>query len=108
MLTLLVLMIVSVPAIAFWSAGRNVAQLAIDHGRRACYHAGVQWLDQNVHQVRLRLYRRKDGWLGWERHFRFEYSSGGEDRHSGVVIMQGRALASLIGPMPAEPAEHVH
>ncbi len=108
MLTLLIFMIVSVPAIAFWSAGRNVAQLAIDHGRRACYHAGVQWLDQNVHQVRLRLYRRKDGWLGWERHFRFEYSSGGEDRHSGVVIMQGRILASLIGPMPPEPALSLH
>jgi Protein of unknown function (DUF3301) len=104
MLTVLLLMIVFVPAFTFWSTGREVAQLAVDHGRRACYHAGVQWLDQNVHQVRLRPYRRSDGWLGWERHFRFEYSTAGEDRRAGVVIMQGRMLAGLIGPMPPETA----
>ncbi len=104
--TLLLLMIIAIPAIAFWSAGRGVAQLAIDHGRRACYHAGVQWLDQNVHQVRLRLYRRSDGWLGWERHYRFEYSTGGEDRHAGMVVMQGRTLSGLVGPMPPEPSLH--
>ena len=104
--TLLLLMIIAIPAIAFWSAGRGVAQLAIDHGRRACYHAGVQWLDQNVHQVRLRLYRRSDGWLGWERHYRFEYSTGGEVRHAGMVVMQGRTLSGLVGPMPPEPSLH--
>lgn len=104
--TLLLLMIIAIPTVAFWSAGRAAAERAVDHGRRACYAAGVQWLDQSVHQVTLRLYRRPDGWLGWERHYRFEYSSAGEDRHAGLVMMRGLSLLGVVGPMPPEPGVH--
>ncbi|WP_162140744.1 DUF3301 domain-containing protein [Arenimonas oryziterrae] len=102
----MILLMLAAPAIAYWSAGRAAAELAVHHGRRACYHAGVQWLDQSVHLVKVRLRRSESGWLGWERHFRFEYSSGGEDRRAGLVIMHGRALAGLVGPMPEEASVH--
>lgn len=103
-LSLFVLLIL-VPAFAFWISGRAAAERATQHGRRACQHAGVQWLDQSVHQVRVRLRRNKEGRLCWERQFRFEYSNGGEDRHAGLVTMLGDSLSSLAGPMPpvAEP-----
>lgn len=91
------------PLVAFWSAGRAAAEAAIAHGRRACERAGVQWLDQSVPLVRLRLRRGPSGRLGWERQFRFEYSSGGEDRHAGLVTMHGVDVVALVGPMPAAP-----
>ena len=93
-------LLVLVPAFAFWLSGRDAAERATQFGRRACYHAGVQWLDQSVHQVRIRLRRNAHGRLCWERQYRFEYSNGGEDRHAGLVTMLGSALSSLAGPMP--------
>ena len=89
-----------VAAIAFWFSGRAAAENATVHGQRACKHAGVQWLDQSVHQVRLRMGRDAHGRLHWQRQYRFEYSDGGEDRHAGLITMLGSQLESLVGPMP--------
>ena len=100
----LFLLLAGFPLVAFWSAGRAAAEAAVFHGRRACERAGVQWLDQSVPLVRLRLRRGPSGRLGWERQFRFEYSSGGEDRHAGLVTLHGDALVGLVGPMPAAVA----
>ena len=96
----LIILLCLIPAAAFWISGRAAAERAAIHGRRACEHAGVQWLDQSVHQVRLRLKRNAAGRLCWERLYRFEYSNGGDDRHAGLVTMLGGALSSLAGPMP--------
>lgn len=88
-----------------WSSARAAAEAAIHHGRRSCRDAGVQWLDQSVHLTRLRLRRGADGRLGLERHYRFEYSRGGDDRQSGRVVLHGRQLQSVSGPMPhSDPA----
>jgi hypothetical protein len=98
--SLLFLLLAVFPLIAFWSAGRAAAERAIVHGRQACERAGVQWLDQSVPLVRLRLGRGPDGRLGWERQFRFEYSTGGEDRYHGLVTLHGHALVGVVGPVP--------
>lgn len=103
-ITLLVLAAIVV-LVGFWFSGRAAAERAVEHGRRACKHAGVQWLDQSVHQVRVRLARDHEGRLRWERQFRFEYSDGGQDRHAGLITMVGANLASLVGPMPRALAE---
>ena len=99
----LIVLAVLVAGIVFWFDGRAAAERAVEHGRRACRHAGVQWLDQSVHQVRLRVARDHDGRLRLERQFRFEYSDGGQDRHAGLITMLGSQLASLVGPMPRLP-----
>jgi hypothetical protein len=96
----LIILALLVAGTVFWSSGRAAAERAIEHGRRACKHAGVQWLDQSVHQVRVRLGRDHEGRVRWERQFRFEYSDGGDDRHAGLITMLGSELASLVGPMP--------
>jgi hypothetical protein len=92
------------PLFAWWTAGRAAAERAAGHGRKACERAGVQWLDQSVPLVRQRLARGPDGRLGWERQFRFEYSTGGEDRHTGLVTLHGAHLVGVLGPMPLAPA----
>jgi hypothetical protein len=102
MLGTLIFLLLSIAAVAFWFAGRAAAETAVHWGRQACARAGVQWLDHSVHLLSMRLSRGSDGWLGIERHYGFEYSSGGEDRHAGRIVLRGERLLSLVGPMPPQ------
>ena len=100
--TLVILMILAATGFAFWSASRAAAERAEALGRNACRAAGVQWLDQSVHAIALRVYRQESGWLGFERTFRFDYSHDGADRHIGRLVLRGDRLVSFSGPvMPA-------
>lgn len=98
-------MIVTATAFAFWSAGRAAAERAEQVGRDACRAAGVQWLDQSVHATGLRLCRHDNGWLGWERTFRFDYSRDGQDRNAGRMVLRGDRLISFSGPVQATPSQ---
>lgn len=102
--TLILLMIFGAAAFAFWSAGRAAAERAEAVGRDACRAAGVQWLDQSVHAIGLRLIRRESGWLGFERTFRFDYSIDGEDRHVGRLVLRDGRLVAFSGPVARAPA----
>jgi hypothetical protein len=104
-LTLIVLVALVLAAL-FWVSSRAAAENATRHGRAACEDAGVQWLDQSVHQVRIRVRRNPAGQLSLERQFRFEYSSGGTDRHAGMITLLGPRLSSLVGPMAAVETLH--
>ena len=86
-------------AFAYWNAARAAAEHAGMLGRNACKAAGVIWLDQSVHANGLRLRRGDDGWLGFERSFRFEYSHDGVDRHVGRLVLRKGQLISFVGPM---------
>lgn len=105
MLAQLLFMVLIMALAAFWFAGRQAAEVATHAGRQACSRAGVQWLDQSVHLLAMRLRRGPDGWLGLERHYGFEYSTAGEDRHSGRIVLQGRRLVAIAGPMPRDPSD---
>ena len=97
--TLLILMILAAMSFAFWSASRAAAERAIHLGGEACRAAGVQLIDQTVHATGLRVIRREDGWLGFERSFRFEYSEDGMDRHIARMVLRGHRLVSFSGPV---------
>jgi hypothetical protein len=100
--TLIILMIVSAMAFAFWNSGRAAAERAEAVGRDACRAAGVQWLDHSVHAIAWRVCRHDNGRLGLERTFRFDYSHDGEDRHVGRLVLRGDRLVAFSGPvMPA-------
>ena len=106
--TLLIVMIVAASAFAYWSAGRAAAERAEALGRDACRAANVQWLDQSVHAAGLRLKRGENGWLGFERTFRFEYSYDGSDRHIGRLVLRGNRLVSFSGPTRAANVVQLH
>ena len=96
--SLILLMIAGAAVFAWWNASRAAAERAEALGRDACAAADVQWLDQSVHAIGMRLYRREDGWLGLERTFRFDYSHDGVERHSGRLVLRGDRLVSFVGP----------
>ena len=102
--TLIVVMIVVALAGAFWNSGRAAAERARTLGADACRAAGVQWLDDSVHGVGVRPCRLETGRLGWERTFRFDYSTDGADRHQGRIVLRGDRLVAFAGPPTAAPA----
>jgi hypothetical protein len=102
--TLLILMIVGFFAFFFFSSARGAAERAAEIGRDACQAANVQWLDESVHAIGMRLRRNDNGWLGVERSFRFEYSDDGQNRRIGRVVLQGRRLVGFSGPSRAAQA----
>ena len=96
----LIVMTAMLAVAAFWYAGRQAAEIATLVGRQACERAGVQWLDQSVHLLAMKLRRGSDGWLAIERHYGFEYSTDDRDRHAGRIVLQGTRLQAVAGPMP--------
>ena len=98
-LSTLLWLIAAAIAFAWWNAARAAAERAGALGRNACKAAGVIWLDQSVHASGLRLCRGEDGWLGFERSFRFEYSHDGIDRHVGRLVLRKGQLVSFAGPV---------
>jgi hypothetical protein len=105
---LILLMIAGAAAFGWWSAARAAAERAVQLGRNACQAAGVQLLDQTVHANGLRLRRRDDGRLGFERSFRFEYSEDGIERHVGRLVLRGDELVSFSGPAGAAAGVMLH
>jgi len=101
--TLIVLMSLGALALAWWNTSRAASERATALGRAACERAGVIWVDQTVHATGIRLYRRRNGRLGVERRFHFEYSWSGHDRHLGQLVLRGERLVALVGP-PSEPS----
>jgi hypothetical protein len=98
-MTPILLLIAAIAVFAYWNAARAAAERATQLGRNACEATGVIWLDQSVHADGIRLRRNDDGKLGFERTFRFEYSHGGDDRHTGRLVLRGDRLVSVIGPV---------
>ena len=102
--TLLILLIVGGAGFFFFTAARAAAERATEVGHDACQAAGVQWLDQSVHAIGMRLRRKDNGWLGLERSFRFEYSEDGENRRIGRIVLLGDKLVGFSGPSRAAQA----
>lgn len=92
--------LLGIGALAVWfNAARRAAEQASALGRMACRRAGVQWLDQSVYGTGWRLRRGADGHLGLERHFRFEYTRDGHDRHAGSMAILRGELTRFVGPV---------
>ena len=73
----------------YWSFTQKAKQLAVIAGKRRCREAGVQFLDHTVVQSQLRL--KRDASKRWRflREYQFEFTSTGEQRYVGRVVLQG-------------------
>ncbi len=73
----------------FWERSMRARESAVRAARSACATQGVELLDHTVALARLRPVRCPGGRLCLERVYRFEFSRGGDDRHSGWVLSRG-------------------
>ena len=73
----------------------RVLEIARDAGKQACVKADVQFLDDTVASVRIRLVRNQSGRRILQRTYRFEYSDTGNNRIEGQVVMLGETVESV-------------
>ena len=77
-------------AVWFWRESLRAREAATAAGRRLCQANDVQFLDETVALARMSL-----GWNGRVallRNYRFDYSTDGANRATGLVVVQGRAI----------------
>ncbi|HEB87214.1 MAG TPA: DUF3301 domain-containing protein [Gammaproteobacteria bacterium] len=86
----LMLVIMLCTIVFFWWDSVGVKEKAREAGRQHCDRAEVQFLDDTVEFVRLRIRRNYHGQLRFYRTYRFEFSSTGAARFQGTIYMLGR------------------
>jgi hypothetical protein len=81
--------------VAHWWQSRHVKALALNHAARRCRDLELQLLDQSVALRRIRPARGAGGLLQWRRTYDFEFSSTGQERARGSLVMLGNQLESM-------------
>lgn len=84
-----------VAAAGYWLEAMRGKELARAAGKRACEQAQVQFLDDTVELVRVRVQRDGGGRLGLRREYRFEFSDDGSVRRRGELALLGRRVVRV-------------
>jgi hypothetical protein len=81
--------------LSIWWRGQGVREIALKAVEAHCQEMNVQWLDQHVALRGFWLKRNTKGRLcGW-RAYKFEFSSTGDERYEGRVVLLGREVESI-------------
>jgi hypothetical protein len=82
-------------AYLYWSKAQQVKELALKATRAHCLNMDVQMLDEYVALDGIRLKRDEAGKVHVRRSFLFEFSSTGNERYNGRIVMLGRQVESI-------------
>jgi hypothetical protein len=91
-----ILVLLGVAALVwFWFDSLKVRERALAVGPGACERSGLQFLDQTVECISLKLARNEDGRVVIRRIYRFEFTDNGESRRTGTIVMMGSQVISI-------------
>ncbi|WP_281648986.1 DUF3301 domain-containing protein [Parendozoicomonas sp. Alg238-R29] len=79
----------------FWWNSQTVRQLATRHAKARCKELDLQFLDGGISLNFKSIARSPSGSLVIRRSCTFEFSSTGEDRYQGEVLMLGNHLQEI-------------
>ena len=93
--------VVIVGGMLFWVDSLRARERAVEAGRLACKRYDLQFLDDTVSFMRLRLARDEEGQLKIARTYTFEFSDTGNNRRDGAIVMLGAELQDVqLEPYP--------
>ena len=79
----------------YWSSSHDVKQIAYNAVKAYCLKMDVQLLDDYVALNGFWLKRNEHGKIQVWRSYVFEFTSQGDDRYNGKVIMLGRKIEAI-------------
>jgi hypothetical protein len=96
MLTDIILIGAMCLAYGYWFNAQKAKEIALAAARDHCLTMEVQMLDDYVALIGIRLNRDNIGKIQLWRSFLFEFSSTGNERYNGTVLMQGCRVESIV------------
>jgi len=81
--------------VGYWYRAQRTREIALHAVRQECKRLEVQLLDQSVSLRALWFKRDEQGSLRLWRRYQFEFSSTGEDRYLGQVMMLANRVTNL-------------
>ncbi|WP_262964821.1 DUF3301 domain-containing protein [Methylobacter psychrophilus] len=82
-------------AYGYWFNAQKAKEIALKIASGHCLSMEVQMLDGYVALNGIGLKRNKAGKIRLRRSFLFEFSSTGNERYNGTVLMLGRQVESI-------------
>ncbi len=95
MLSDIVLIFIVCFAYGYWFNAQKAKEIALATAKNHCLAMEVQMLDDYVALNGLSLKRDKAGKIQLSRTFLFEFSSTGNERYNGAVLMLGRKVSAI-------------
>jgi hypothetical protein len=86
--------IIAFVAYGIWQHN-NISLLARAAAKRHCGKEGIQLLDQNVVLKRIGIAKSHRSLFAIKREYVFEFSSVGDYRYKGDIVMHGKVLAHI-------------
>ena len=98
---------------AFWWNSDQVKSLALHYAYQLCRKHELQLLDQTLVLKNVRLKRGSNDRLGLQRLYQFEFTTTGEQRYKGTLLIAGKILLSTelephIFPEPDTLSRRIH
>jgi hypothetical protein len=90
----LLLLIFMAALLWFWQQSLRAREIAAAAARELCKRQDLQLLDATVALAGLRLRRHSRGHIALLRTYQFEYSSDGDRRQRGFVLILGMRVES--------------
>lgn len=79
----------------YWIKSRELKEAVLQAASRKCESLGVDLLDQSVVLKALKPVRSSTGSMHLYRRYVFEFTSTGEQRYQGEVIVLGRRIEKI-------------
>lgn len=89
-----------------WRNSMRARELAVSFCRRLCARHNVQFLDDTVALTRLGIRRGEGAGLRLRRVYEFEFSTEGQSRSHGSVVMTGNHIDAVHLPGVTSYLEH--
>ena len=79
----------------FWWGSDSVKSFAISHTLKYCRDSNVQLLDQTMVLKGLWPVRTAEGYIQLRRRYQFEFTSTGEIRNKGQIVLIGTRIKAI-------------
>ncbi|MBY4678210.1 DUF3301 domain-containing protein [Marinobacterium arenosum] len=82
-------------AMLYWWQAQRIKELALREARKQCKELDLQLLDESVALRAFWFKRGEDGKVHIWRSYTFNFSSTGDDRYTGRIVLLGRAITGI-------------
>lgn len=84
-----------VAVIWYWWNSVSAYEVAYREAKAVCHRMNLQFLDDTLDVIKLRLCRHPKGYMQLCRTYEFEFSSDGDSRYKGFVNIAGKQLKGV-------------